>query len=152
DPGVEVVMWCRSSCFALLVSSLLVALATGAIAQPPAPSTCSLGLGPHAGLLLTWSDVATETGYRVYRGGVLRTILGPDVTSFLDLDLPGPGPYTYCVEAFNALGTSPQCCVGFTLATPAITVQSKNWYNDTFPANETVTPGTAPFDTAAGRI
>lgn len=62
-------------------------------------------------ITLTWLDRAdNETGYRVYRDGVLITTLSENAISYVD-NPPFGGPYTYAVEAFNEGGASSQATV-----------------------------------------
>jgi hypothetical protein len=62
-------------------------------------------------ITLNWIDAAdNETGYRVYRDGVLIDTLPADSTSYVD-NPPFGGPYTYAVEAFNDGGSSAQATV-----------------------------------------
>ena len=119
---------------------------------PPAPSPCATGPGTYAGVSITWTDVAGEDGYRVYRDGVAIVTLGSGVITHLDLEVPGPGPHTYCVEAFNVDGPSPTCCSPFVVAAPPITVEAKHWYHDTFPASNTTSPSSPAFDREPARI
>jgi hypothetical protein len=51
---------------------------------------------------LQWVDAATnETGYRVYRDGVVLATLPAKHPSYTDSP-PMGGPYTYAVEAISA--------------------------------------------------
>jgi len=62
-------------------------------------------------ITLSWLDRAdNETGYRVYRDGVLIATLSANANSYVD-NPPFGGPYTYAVEAFNEGGASPQVTV-----------------------------------------
>jgi subtilisin-like proprotein convertase family protein len=65
-----------------------------------------------------WTDVAHETGYRIYRDGVLIFTTGAN--SFFISDAPSPGSYTYTVEAFNSCGsgTISAPATGIRLAAP----------------------------------
>jgi hypothetical protein len=57
---------------------------------------------------LAWTDQAdNETGYRVYRDGVLIATLSANVTSYVDVP-PDPGSHVYAVEAYNEAGASAQ--------------------------------------------
>ena len=51
-----------------------------------------------------------ESGYKVYRDGVLLATLPANSTSFVDKP-PSGGPYTYEVVAFNEGGASPKASV-----------------------------------------
>jgi len=75
---------------------------------PPTPGSCSASDNSSAGVLITWSDVPGESGYRILRDGAPIGTRGQNVTSFTDV--PPAGTYTYCVEAFNSGGSSPPCC------------------------------------------
>ena len=57
-------------------------------------------------VVITWSDVSSETGYRVYRNG---TQIGGDrpANSTQYTDVPAVGCYSYTVRAFNACGEGP---------------------------------------------
>jgi CSLREA domain-containing protein len=60
---------------------------------------------------LEWVDVAdNESGYKVFRDGVLLATLPANSTSYLDTP-PFGGPYTYEVMAFNDGGASPKVSV-----------------------------------------
>lgn len=85
---------------------------------PPIPDApvASASDTSDAGVTVTWTDVAQESGYRVYRGSSLRATLGINVTSFFDF--PPPGTYNYCVEAFNGTGTSARGCDSGTRLVP----------------------------------
>ena len=65
--------------------------------------------GPGKGLevSLAWTDNANnEDGYRVYRNGGLLATLGVNAISYTDDASNTASPYTYNVEAFNAVGSS----------------------------------------------
>ncbi len=101
---------------------------------PPTPSICAGNFLDHRGaVVVSWSDVAGETGYRLYRDGVAIGAVGAGVTALEDLDVQLPGTHSYCVESFNADGASPQCCGTADIPTPPILVQPWNWFNDAFP-------------------
>ncbi|HEV7203265.1 MAG TPA: hypothetical protein VGN18_01575 [Jatrophihabitans sp.] len=73
--------------------------ATPAAAAPGAPT----GLTGQAGdttAALTWAPVTGATSYRVYRGGVLRTTVGP--TSYTDTGLTNGTAYAYTVTAIKS--------------------------------------------------
>ncbi|MEJ2568899.1 MAG: choice-of-anchor Q domain-containing protein [Anaerolineales bacterium] len=60
---------------------------------------------------LAWIDMANnESGYKVYRDGVLLATLPANSTNFVD-EPPFGGPYTYEVVAFNEGGASPKASV-----------------------------------------
>ena len=84
----------------------------------PAPAACSASQDSREGVTLTWAAVAGAEGYRVLRDGAPVVTLGPEAASYLDT--PSAGTYSYCVEAFDARGTSPMCCqLGTRLGLPA---------------------------------
>lgn len=58
--------------------------------------------------IISWEDKSNnETGFRVYRDGVLLTTVNPNVTSWNDTIPTNMGvPVTYSVEAVNATGAS----------------------------------------------
>ncbi|HTM57063.1 MAG TPA: FlgD immunoglobulin-like domain containing protein [Candidatus Udaeobacter sp.] len=109
-------------------------------APPPTPGSFSatiVNVPAQKGVQLTWSDVAGEDGYNVYRNGILVTTLGADVTSLFDNEYPIRGDAQYCVEAFNVDGASAQSCVNASnsLTTVAV-VESPDWYQDAFPLDD----------------
>jgi hypothetical protein len=62
-------------------------------------------------LTLQWVDAAdNETGYRVYRDGVLLATLSANSTSYTDSP-PLGGPYEYAVETISADAASAQVSV-----------------------------------------
>ena len=67
-------------------------------------------------ILLTWSDVGNETGYRLYRDGAQFAMPAASQTTYSDQI--AVGVHTYCIEAFNANGTSGQICDIGTRPTP----------------------------------
>jgi hypothetical protein len=85
--------------------------------EPPQPSTppatptklvisARVCAGQTYSVTLGWTDNATnESGYRVFRDGQMIATLGANATGYTD-NPPGSGPYTYSVEAFNAVGSS----------------------------------------------
>jgi hypothetical protein len=82
--------------------------------QPTTPPATPTGLviaarvcdGQTYSVTLGWVDNATnETGYRVFRNGQTIATLGANAIGYTDTP-PGSGPYTYNVQAFNAVGTS----------------------------------------------
>lgn len=57
---------------------------------------------------LTWTDQAdNESGYRVYRDGILIATLPANSTNYVDTP-PAPDSHIYAVEAFNEAGSSAQ--------------------------------------------
>ncbi len=82
-----------------------------AVPQPPkkpnnltvATNICS---SSDYAVLLSWNDNAdNETGYRVFRDGVLIVTLGAGTTQYTDHP-PYSGPHNYYIEAFNNAGSS----------------------------------------------
>lgn len=62
--------------------------------------------GSEYSVTLNWQDNSNnETGFRVYRNGVVVATLGPNVSSYKDFP-PYGGPYTYHIQAFNVAGDS----------------------------------------------
>ena len=100
-----------------------VASATTILDPPATPSSLSAQAQSSSEIALTWSDVATETGYRIERsddggtGWATVGTAGQDVTSFTDTGLtPGTG-YAYRVIAINAGGESVPSTPAFTTTT-----------------------------------
>jgi Fibronectin type III domain len=98
-----------------------VASATTIIDPPPAPTLTAQAQSTE--VVLTWNDVATESGYRIERsvdggtGWATIGTAGQDVTSFTDAGLtPGTG-YGYRVIALNAGGESVPSTPAFTTTT-----------------------------------
>ena len=58
--------------------------------------------------IITWEDKSNdETGFKVYRDGILLTTVGPNVTIWNDtIPINMSIPVVYGVEAVNATGTS----------------------------------------------
>ena len=54
---------------------------------------------------LSWKDVESETGYRVYRDGTLIATLGADTSTYDDIS-PTYSSHSYQVEAYNAHGAA----------------------------------------------
>ena len=95
------------------------------IVDPPGTPTLYAEAQSSSEILLTWSDVATATGYRIERsddggtGWVAVGTAGQDVSSFTDTGLvPGTG-YAYRVIAINAGGESVPSTPAFTTTNPA---------------------------------
>lgn len=88
--------------------SLPTATFTAAPSKPPAPELNVSNQVCDATkyvVRLSWKDVAGETGYRVYRDGVLVATLGAGVTVYDDTS-PDYNAHDYRVESFNAPGAS----------------------------------------------
>lgn len=81
---------------------------TKLLAPPRVPSPCSASDNSINNVTITWTDVLDENGYVVLRDGV--QIASPPANSTSWIDGPAPGTYTYCVFAFNTVGSSGQCC------------------------------------------
>lgn len=81
--------------------------------EPTVPATPSLALtAASTSLNLSWTNVADESGYRIYRsvnGGsyALLNSPGANVTSYSDGNVSTGSSYTYYVLAYNAQGNSP---------------------------------------------
>jgi len=78
----------------------------------PAPTGLTATALNRSQIRLNWSDVSGETGYRIYRHGSggytqLATV-GADVTTFTDSGLTAGTYYYYYLQAYNAVGNSPQ--------------------------------------------
>jgi len=77
---------------------------------PAAPATFTVTAVSSSRINLTWSNVANETGYRVYRwNGVtaswqVLTTLGANVISYSNTGLSAKTTYFYKIEAFNTVG------------------------------------------------
>jgi hypothetical protein len=90
------------------------------IIDPPATPTLTAQALSSSEIVLTWSDVATETGYRIERsddGGTGWSTIGTagqDVTSFTDAGLTSGTGYAYRVIAINAGGESVPSTPAFT--------------------------------------
>lgn len=77
------------------------------VCPPATPTGLSATAASQTQANLTWTDNATnETGYYVYRGGVLVATLGVNSTSYNDTSLSCGTSYSYYVVAYNAGGTS----------------------------------------------
>jgi hypothetical protein len=75
---------------------------------PPAPSTFTASDDQPDGVHLAWTAVPEALTYRLYRDGQpIATVQSP-ATSYIDS--PTLGDYTYCIEALNLGGPSPQVC------------------------------------------
>jgi hypothetical protein len=68
---------------------------------------------------ISWSDLSTETSYRVFRNGVQAGTTSANVLTFSDT--PSPGSYSYTVAAIGACndGAISAADAGTRLATPA---------------------------------
>ena len=73
---------------------------------PGAPGNLTASRDNCKYIQLTWTDVADEDGYRVYRDGSPIIVLGADVTSYQDNDpmVVSDVVYHYTVRAFNECG------------------------------------------------
>ncbi len=131
-----------------LCSLLSLALLPGALwAAPPAPSNFVAADANDCGVIkMSWDPVAGVLGYNIYRGGTLIAIAGPSVTMHLDYEMPAPAAYNYCIEAFDGGGISPQACDGASLVAHPVSVAPWEWFNDVFPSDPAIVPGTPAFD------
>jgi hypothetical protein len=135
------------------IALLVLSIAVSQAAPPPTPASCGASyLSERGGVVVSWADVAGETGYRLYRDAIPFTTLGPNVTDFLDLDMKSAGGHQYCVEAFNGDGTSSQCCATTTIPKTQILVEPWNWFNDCFPTSNTTAPSDPAFAREPARI
>src|SRR5262249_30351594 len=99
------------------------------------------------------TGVAGALGYNIYRDGVLVAMAPAGDIAYFDAVFPVRRHTTYCVEAFNAVGPSPQCCSQVSPVVSVATVASADWYQDCFPADETRgLPGAPGFDLATALI
>jgi len=92
------------------LETLLIASREAAVspaARPAVPAPCN-ATDSGDSVLFTWTDVGGESGYYVFRDGVLIQTLGPDLTQYVDRGLFGT--HSYCIMAFNADGVSDVCC------------------------------------------
>ena len=77
------------------------------------PTTVTATAASSSEIDVTWSDVDTETGYRVERstdgssGWTTVATTGQDVTAYSDTGLAAGSTYYYRVYATNAGGDSP---------------------------------------------
>jgi flagellar hook capping protein FlgD len=128
---------------------------TPAAAQaPPTPTNFTATTPGCTEILLSWSDVAGETAYEIYRDGSpnLLALVSADVTSYIDHVAAGE-PHSYCLVAKNVDGNSSPVCATATFPTSALAVEAKNWLQDTFTSNETITAMTfPPYDTTSAWI
>jgi surface antigen/fibronectin type 3 domain-containing protein len=71
-------------------------------------------------VLVTWSNLTGETGFNVYRNGVLQGSTGTDVLSYTDNTATAGVTYSYYVVAYNSCGDGPQSNqdTGYRLPTP----------------------------------
>jgi hypothetical protein len=78
---------------------------------PPPPGSvgpCSASSDRVGQILVTWTDVSTETGYLVKEDGVVLTTLPADTTHLLVSNIFGF--HEFCVHGINASGGGPDCC------------------------------------------
>ncbi len=81
----------------------------------PAPSTPAgfTATATPSGIILTWKDVATETGYRIYRSTTANQSTAPvlielskDTITFTDTDVYSNTEYYYWLQSYHADGQS----------------------------------------------
>ena len=56
-------------------------------------------------IVLRWPDVTGETGYRIYRGGIMLAALKMNATEYRDYP-PHANSYSYEIESINTYGVS----------------------------------------------
>lgn len=132
-----------TSSFTIKVSDAAGAAATkaysivinSAVVAPTAPATFTVSAVSGSQINVSWSDVANETGYRLYKwNGVTATwqvlaTLAANVTTYSNTGLSAGATYYYYVEAFNSAGSAH---VAYKSAT--------TWAPPAAPATFTVTP------------
>jgi hypothetical protein len=101
-----------------------VASATTTI-DPASPTTLRADPGSAAEIVLTWTDVGDETGYRVERsadgssGWETIVTTGQDVTTYSDAGLPSGTTFYYRIFATNGGGDSPPSDVASATTAPS---------------------------------
>ena len=88
----------------------------GSLAESPlAPSSVDASDGTFTEyIVITWEDVANESGYKIYRDGTWLGVTGADQNEYSDLFAFAEVEHLYCVEALNDCGESNQNCdIGF---------------------------------------
>ena len=125
---------------ASLVLLLGMASARPGIAQFPPPANLTVTTSACTDMVLSWSHSPGETGYVVYRDGGLTSlvVLPADATSYTDTAPPG-NRHRYCLLAFYGGELSEPACASASFSTSAVTVEARDWYQDTFTSNETIT-------------
>ncbi|MDD5466128.1 MAG: SH3 domain-containing protein [Candidatus Omnitrophica bacterium] len=74
---------------------------------PSAPSLLNATAASSTSMSLVWSDNSSdETGFKVYRAGVLITTTAANAESYTDSGLTASTSYSYYVKAVNAAGDS----------------------------------------------
>jgi PKD repeat protein len=117
------------------MDQLYIKTVTAAGDPPAAPSGMAVSAPTSSSLTLNWSDNSTdETGFRVERsidGGAfsMLTIVGANITSYIDTGLSSSTAYSYRVLASNASGSSAPSTVasGTTLAGSNITLGANGY-------------------------
>ncbi len=75
--------------------------------MPTAPSNLKLTVKDSRTIEITWSDNSNnETGFKIFRNGVLIATVGANVTKYTDTGLIPGATYTYEVRATNNIGDS----------------------------------------------
>ncbi|HEY3296211.1 MAG TPA: hypothetical protein VGL38_12340 [bacterium] len=82
-----------------------------------------------SGINVSWENVATELGYRVYRNLTVVATVGSDTTHWTDT--PAVGTYSYAVQAFNACGDAVMSAADFGTRLSAATPPSNCQASDT---------------------
>ena len=74
---------------------------------PTAPSILTATAQSSSSIALSWTDnSANETGFKIYRGGVVITTTSANATSYTDTDLTASTTYSYYLKATNSSGDS----------------------------------------------
>ncbi|MFH1261951.1 MAG: fibronectin type III domain-containing protein [Pseudomonadota bacterium] len=87
------------------------ATATPTVSPPAAPTGLTATATSSVEILLQWSDISNETGYRVYRQSgsswvIIKDNLAANTVAFTNSGLTALTTYVYAVAAFNAGGES----------------------------------------------
>lgn len=89
---------------------------------PPVPQNVNATDGTSCdNVVITWNDVVTEDGYRVFRNGSQIAEVGADVVTYTDVTADVLVIYNYTVASFNTSGQSNQSTAntGFRNGVPA---------------------------------
>jgi hypothetical protein len=87
--------------------------ATSPVPQPSTPAapkgltSTTICASPIYNVNLSWKDKSNnESGFRVYRDGVLIATLGPNASQFTDTNPTNSSGHNYTVKAYNSVGES----------------------------------------------